>query len=91
MTTRRTHRSEVSAVRCFLYACYGNPVTPKGNVCPDGAPGSRATSFWSQTTTAAFGKFELERLCVDKRVSTWYDMGLWYFCSTLLWRLRVRA
>jgi hypothetical protein len=28
---------------------------PKGNVCPDGAPGSRATSFWSQTTTTLSG------------------------------------
>ena len=27
----------------------------KGNVCPDGAPGSRATSFWSQTTTTLSG------------------------------------
>ena len=25
----------------------------KGNVCPDGAPGSRATRFWSQTTDGA--------------------------------------
>ena len=27
----------------------------KDNVCPDGAPGSRATSFWSQTTTTLSG------------------------------------
>ena len=29
--------------------------THKGNVCPDGAPGSRAPSFWSQTTTTLSG------------------------------------
>jgi hypothetical protein len=28
---------------------------PKGNVCPDGAPGSRATSFWSPTTPTLAG------------------------------------
>jgi hypothetical protein len=27
----------------------------KGSVCPDGARGSRATSFWSQTTTTLSG------------------------------------
>jgi hypothetical protein len=27
----------------------------KGSVCPDSAPGSRATRFWSQTTTTLFG------------------------------------
>jgi hypothetical protein len=27
---------------------------------------------------AASGKFELERLCADKRVNTWCDVGLFY-------------
>src|SRR5262249_54355744 len=43
--------------------------------------------YWGRHL-AASGKFESERLCADKRVSTWCDVGLFlYFCSILFWRL----
>jgi hypothetical protein len=37
------------------------------------------------TEEAASGKFESERLCADKRVSTWCDVGLFlYFWASIM-------
>jgi hypothetical protein len=43
-----------------------------------------ADAFSSGIYKAASGKFESERFCADKRVTTEYDVGFSYFCSILL-------